>query len=90
MDSIMKNNILELQQFHSQCRIHIQNLLDDGKSLIKSVIDAIDEKIKELDSSGADIVDVSSKEENEDEHECRDVHINTDVNHDLLSKVHQP
>lgn len=86
VDEMIKNRIAELRYYHSQCSAHIVNLLDDGKSVIKLAVDAIDEKIRQLDASGAQILELSPEEVNDDEHECRDVHITPDVDHDLLHK----
>lgn len=84
-DAMIKNRIAELRHYYSECRVHIVNLLDDGKSLIKSSVDAIDEKITEFGASKAQTLDLSPREVNQ-EHECRDVHITPDVPRDLLSK----
>lgn len=86
VDEMIKNRIAELRHYHSQCSAHIVNLLDDGTSVIKLAVDAIDEKIRQLDASGAQILELSPEEANDDEHECRDVHITPDVHHDLLHK----
>lgn len=83
---MIKNRVAELHHYHTQCRVDILNFLDDGNSLINSAIDAIDEKIRQFDTR-ANISVPSPREVDQSEHECRDVHINTDVDHDLLSKV---
>ncbi|XP_024017862.1 TATA element modulatory factor isoform X2 [Morus notabilis] len=85
-DAMIKNRIAELRHHYSECRVHIVNLLDDGKSLIKSSVDAIDEKIREFGASKAQTLELSPREVNQEEHECRDVHITPGVPHDLLSK----
>ncbi|KAL5545047.1 hypothetical protein UlMin_008831 [Ulmus minor] len=48
-NAMIKDGIAELWHYHSQCRVHITSLLDDGRSHIKSVVDLIDEKIRQPD-----------------------------------------
>ncbi|KAL5563418.1 hypothetical protein UlMin_033165 [Ulmus minor] len=48
-NAMIKDGIAELWHYHSQCRVHITSLLDDGRSHIKSVVDLIDEKIRQSD-----------------------------------------
>ncbi|KAM6558322.1 hypothetical protein CsatA_027561 [Cannabis sativa] len=89
-DKMMKKSIEELRLCHSESRVQVVNLLDDGTSFIKSVADAIDEKIRQFETREPHILEPSSREDNHDENECRDVHINTDVDHDLLSTRDSP
>ncbi|PON90528.1 myosin heavy chain-like protein [Trema orientale] len=88
-DEMVKSRIEEFRHYHSECRVQVVNLLDDGKSLIKSAADAIDEKIRQFDRR-EQILELSPREDNQDENECRDVHINTDVDHDLQSEMSSP
>ncbi|XP_062089215.1 uncharacterized protein LOC133795761 isoform X2 [Humulus lupulus] len=89
-DKMMKSSIEELRHRHSESRVQVVNLLDGGKSFIKSVADAIDEKIRQFETREPHNLEPSSREDNHDENECRDVHINTDVDRDLLSKMGSP
>lgn len=84
---IVGNQIEELHHCHSQCRVQVVHLLDDAKSLIKSVADEILGKIRQFDTKEAQSFELSLREDSQDDSDCRDVHINTEVNHDLLSKV---
>jgi len=43
MDKVVENGIADLKQYHSKCRDEILNLLGDGESTIKSIINVIDE-----------------------------------------------
>lgn len=84
---MIKKEIVGLRDYHSQHKVDITSLLGEGKAIIKSAIDVIDEKIRQFDVSQGQNLGSSPKEVNQDEYECRDVHINTDGNLDLLSKV---
>ncbi|KAL5561389.1 hypothetical protein UlMin_031136 [Ulmus minor] len=86
-NAMIKDGIAELWHYHSQCRVHITSLLDDGRSHIKSVVDLIDEKIRQSDVNSTQNLGLSSpRETDQEENECRDVHITTEVEHNLLSK----
>ncbi|KAL2460332.1 myosin heavy chain-related [Abeliophyllum distichum] len=47
----IKKEISALLYYHSQCRINITNLLDEGYSELKSIIDVVEEKIRQLEMS---------------------------------------
>ncbi|KAF3435566.1 hypothetical protein FNV43_RR22655 [Rhamnella rubrinervis] len=89
-DEMIKKEIVGLRDYHSQHKVDIVSLLGEGKTLIKSVIDVIDEKIRQFDVRQAQNLGPSLKEVNQDEYECRDVHINTDGNLALLPKKSSP
>ncbi|KAH7518122.1 hypothetical protein FEM48_Zijuj09G0138400 [Ziziphus jujuba var. spinosa] len=86
-DEMIRKEIAGLRNYHSRHKVDIMNLLGDGMTHIKSIIGCIDEKIRQFDISRAQDLGSTPKEVNQDEYECRDVHINTDVGHDLLSEI---
>jgi len=45
MDKVVENGIADLKHYHSKCRDEIMNLLCDGESVIKSIINVIEENI---------------------------------------------
>ncbi|XP_014521476.1 myosin-2 heavy chain isoform X1 [Vigna radiata var. radiata] len=51
MDKLVQNGIADLKSYHSECRDEIMNLLGDGESIIKSITNVIDEKIRSFDLS---------------------------------------
>ncbi|BAU00837.1 hypothetical protein VIGAN_10247200 [Vigna angularis var. angularis] len=51
MDKLVQNGIADLKSYHSKCRDEIMNLLGDGESIIKSLTNVIDEKIRSFDLS---------------------------------------
>ncbi|RYR33784.1 hypothetical protein Ahy_A10g048422 [Arachis hypogaea] len=51
MDKVGYNGIANLKHHHSQYKEHIMNLLNDGKSSIKSIINVIDERVRNFDQS---------------------------------------
>lgn len=84
---IMKDGVAGLCHYHSQHRVDILNLLDDGKSYIKSVTNMIEEKIGHFDESREQYLVRSLREVNQEEKECGDLHLSTDVHYDLPSQV---
>ncbi|XP_027359641.1 golgin IMH1 isoform X3 [Abrus precatorius] len=76
MDKVIENAIADLKHHHSKCRYHIINLLSDGESSMKSIINVIDERIRRFDQSTVPNLTPQRDAELE-EHECRDVHISS-------------
>lgn len=75
-----------LRDFHSQHRINITKLLDEGFSQLKSDLHSVEENFRQLDMSrGNDIV--SPQIDDVKESECRDVHINTESSAELSTTV---
>uniref|UniRef100_A0A803NNX9 Uncharacterized protein n=1 Tax=Cannabis sativa TaxID=3483 RepID=A0A803NNX9_CANSA len=61
------------------------------RELEKKMLQMIDEKIRQFETREPHILEPLSREDNHDENECRDaLHINTDVDHDLLSTRDSP
>ena len=77
------NRVTELRHYHSQHRIQIKNLLDMERSHIKSFVDVVEEKFKQFDP-GWQYVQSDLKP---DEYECGDIHLSTDAEAELVSKV---
>ncbi|KAK4563398.1 hypothetical protein RGQ29_005780 [Quercus rubra] len=84
---MIKDGIAELHQYHYQHRVQVMNLLDDGKSYMKSIVDMIEKNIRQLEVSRVQSLGSPRGDEKPEEYECRDVHMATVVESDLLSKV---
>lgn len=75
----IKKQISALRQQHSQYRIDIVSLLDEGYTEIKSLNDVVIEKMKQLDLSTECNLKSSQNQDKElNESECKDVHISAD------------
>eukprot|EP00258_Populus_trichocarpa_P024315 XP_024440334.1 uncharacterized protein LOC7470751 isoform X3 [Populus trichocarpa] len=84
-DKMVMEGITELHHYHSHHRVQITSLLSKERSHIKSIIDMVEEKIKQFDViSEQDLVPcrVVRLQENE----FRDVHMSTDADPDLAPK----
>ena len=84
---MIKDGIAELHQYHYQHRVQVMNLLDDGKSYMKSIVDMIEKNIRQLEVSRVQSLGSPRGDEKPEEYECRDVHMATVVESDLLPKV---
>ncbi|CAK9141371.1 unnamed protein product [Ilex paraguariensis] len=80
----VKKWIAGLLHYHSLHRVHIMNLLDEGYLHLKSTINSVEEKIRQIDISGGQNLKSPPVDVKLPESECRDVHINT--NADLITK----
>ncbi|KAM3742695.1 hypothetical protein ACB098_07G087200 [Castanea mollissima] len=87
---MIKDGIAELHQYHYQHRVQIMNLLEDGKSYMKSVVDMIEKNIRQFEVSRVQSLGSPRGEEKPEEYECRDVHMATVIESDLLSKRSGP
>ncbi|XLR43589.1 hypothetical protein HN51_027631 [Arachis hypogaea] len=74
MDKVVDNGIANLKHHHSQYKEHIMNLLNDGESSVKSIINVIDERVRSFDQSTVPYLILQRDGQLED-HECQDVHI---------------
>lgn len=72
---MLKNRISGLLHYHSQHRTHVVNLLDEGKSHLKSIIEEVEEKIRQFDAGRERNLESSQRDLKLDESECRDVHV---------------
>lgn len=87
---MIKGEIAGLHQYHSQHRVHVMNLLDEGKSHMKSIVDVIEENIRQFEVSRVQSLRPPQGDEKLEEYEFRDVHMATDAGSDLLSKRNGP
>ncbi|KAK7853981.1 hypothetical protein CFP56_034158, partial [Quercus suber] len=71
-------------------RVQVMNLLDDGKSYMKSIVDMIEKNIRQFEVSRVQSLGSPRGEDKPEEYECRDVHMATVVESDLLSKRSGP
>ncbi|KAL2477381.1 myosin heavy chain-related [Forsythia ovata] len=86
----IKKEISALLYYHSQCRVNITNLLDEGYSELKSIIDVVEEKIRQLEMSGEQNLKTSLPEDVKlQESELRD-DTNTDSGPDSITKRSDP
>lgn len=76
-----------LRDFHSQHRLNITKLLDEGFSELKSDLRMVEEKFRQLDMSSRGNDLISPQVDDVKESECRDVHINTESSADLSTTV---
>ncbi|WJX59943.1 hypothetical protein P8452_45210 [Trifolium repens] len=74
MNKVIENGIADLKQHHFQYRDHIMNLLSDGDSTIKSIINVIDERVRRFDQN-IEPNFISQGDTEVDENECGDAHI---------------
>ncbi|KAL2349541.1 hypothetical protein Fmac_003541 [Flemingia macrophylla] len=72
-DKAIENSIADLKHYHSQCREQIKNLLGDGESSIKSIINVIDERVKRFELSTVPNLTPQRDAELEENESC-DVH----------------
>ncbi|KAL8060742.1 hypothetical protein ABFX02_02G045000 [Erythranthe guttata] len=88
----IKKQISALLNDHSQYKIDITNLLDEGYSELKSITDSVIEKINEFEMSEKECNSKSSsvQEKESNENECRDVHINADSGPASITKINDP
>lgn len=89
-DKMIKNEIAELHHYHSQHRVHVINLLNEGKASIKSICDAIEEKSRQIDVGRLQKVGPPPGDVKQDKDNCQDVHENADAEPQLLSKNSGP
>lgn len=84
---MFKNRISGLLHYHSQHRLHVVNLLDEGKSHLKSIIDVVEEKIRQLDADRGQNLEPPQRDLKLDENECRDVHVSIVGDHNSVAEV---
>ncbi|RZC31675.1 TATA element modulatory factor isoform X1 [Glycine soja] len=89
MDKVIENSIADLKHNHSKCRDEIMNLLGDGESSIKSIINAIDEKVWSFDLSTVPNL-TPQRDAEPEESECADLHISPQAKPVSESKRNSP
>lgn len=87
MYKIIRNGIAGLNQDHSRHRAHIMNLLDQGKSHMKSIADVMETKIRQFEVTRLQSLGPSRGDEKLEDYECRDVHMAPETGSDWLFKV---
>lgn len=87
LEEKMEKGIAGLLHNHSQLRIDIKNLLDEGYSHLKSTIDILEDKIKQLRINGELNIIPPRIDTKLQESECPDVHVTTDASSDLVTKT---
>ncbi|TKY71238.1 golgin subfamily B member isoform X1 [Spatholobus suberectus] len=89
MDKVIENGIADLKHFHSKRRDQIMNLLGDGESSIKSIINEIEERVRRFDLSTVPNLTPQRDVELE-KPECWDVHISPQAKPVCESKRNNP
>ncbi|XP_070661980.1 uncharacterized protein [Malus domestica] len=87
---MIKHEITELHHYHSQQRVLIMNLLNEGKASFKTIIDAIKENSRQIDATRLEKVGPSRRDIKHDKYEGQEVHKNTDADPHLVSKNNGP
>ncbi|RVW31335.1 hypothetical protein CK203_116349 [Vitis vinifera] len=87
---MFKNRISGLLHYHSQHRLHVVNLLDEGKSHLKSIIDVVEEKIRQLDADREQNLEPPQRDLKLYENECRDVHVSIVGDHNSVAESNIP
>ncbi|GAU29506.1 hypothetical protein TSUD_115290 [Trifolium subterraneum] len=86
MNKVIENGIADLKQHHFQYRDHIMNLLSDGDSTIKSIINVIDERVRRFDQNIEPNL-ISQGDTEVEENEYGDAHISLQDKTVLQSKM---
>ncbi|XP_057963834.1 uncharacterized protein LOC131154982 isoform X2 [Malania oleifera] len=89
-EEMIKSGISGLLHYHSQHRVHITKILDEGKSHLKSIIDMVDEKIGQLGVSRELDLKPLVRNIKLDENECQDVYISNDADPNLVAERDGP
>lgn len=86
----LRAQISAFRHYHSQHRLNIMSLLDEGFSHIKSAMNMVEEKLKDCSTSERDIHSSQVNDLKFNELECQDVQINNDDGSELIFKRNQP
>ncbi|GKD56744.1 hypothetical protein Tco_1290131, partial [Tanacetum coccineum] len=86
LEEKMKSDISDLRSFHSQHRMDIVNLLEEEASQFKSVVDDVNEHMRQI-CVNEELKHMSLQTDvSLQENDCRDVHISPDVGSDTITK----
>ncbi|XP_028069617.1 spindle pole body component 110 isoform X1 [Camellia sinensis] len=89
-EEMIKRGISGLHHYHSEHKAYIMNLLDEGYSDLKSIIEVVEEKIRQLDASREQSWKSPLRDVMLDENDCRDLHVNTIADPNLFNKWNVP
>ncbi|KAM5549662.1 hypothetical protein ABKV19_000874 [Rosa sericea] len=89
-DGMIKKEMAELRHYHSQHKVHIMSLLNEGNSCIKAIIDAVEKKCRQIDASRLQKLEPPLGDVKQDESECQDVHEITDADTQVVFKDGDP
>ncbi|GMP38556.1 hypothetical protein CsSME_00009756 [Camellia sinensis var. sinensis] len=89
-EEMIKRGISGLHHYHSEQKAYIMNLLDEGYSDLKSIIEVVEEKIRQLDASREQSWKSPLRDVMLDENDCRDLHVNTIADPNLFNKWNVP
>ncbi|PSS29264.1 Sporulation-specific protein [Actinidia chinensis var. chinensis] len=85
-EELIKKGISGLHNYHSQHKDNIMNILDEGYSHLTSIVNAVEEKIRQLNGSREQSRKFPRRDVTLDEDDFRDVHINMIAGSDLINK----
>ncbi|CAL5377499.1 unnamed protein product [Camellia sinensis] len=89
-EEMIKRGISGLHHYHSEHKAYIMNLLDEGYSDLKSIIEVVEEKMRQLDASREQSWKSPLRDVMLDENDCRDLHVNTIADPNLFNKWNVP
>ncbi|CAL5329396.1 unnamed protein product [Camellia sinensis] len=89
-EEMIKRGISGLHHYHSEHKAYIMHLLDEGYSDLKSIIEVVEEKIRQLDASREQSWKSPLRDVMLDENDCRDLHVNTIADPNLFNKWNVP
>ncbi|KAI8025145.1 hypothetical protein LOK49_LG02G03341 [Camellia lanceoleosa] len=89
-EEMIKKGISGLHHYHSEHKAYIMNLLDEGYSDLKSIIEVVEEKIRQLDASREQSWKSPPRDVMLDKNDCRDLHVNTIADPNLFNKWNVP
>ena len=86
----IKNGLSGLRDFHSRQRSEVMKILEEETSHMKSVSVEIKEKLNQIQMNKELKCEALDRGQQGTDAECRDVHITTDVDSDVLAQVFFP
>ncbi|KAF5183154.1 myosin heavy chain-like protein [Thalictrum thalictroides] len=86
----MKKKLSELSHSHAQHRGEVMDLLEHEKSQFKAMFDVVHERIKQLHENPTRDFGPPQGEAGDDDIECRDVHITTDIDTTVKRDLSSP
>ncbi|KAK9287549.1 hypothetical protein L1049_015970 [Liquidambar formosana] len=87
---MIHNGISELLHYHSQHKVQIMKLLDEGKSHLRSIIDVVEEKFRPLDMSRGQNLKPQWRDVKQNGNECQDVRTSNDVDTSFVAEMSGP
>ncbi|XP_042507104.1 myosin heavy chain, fast skeletal muscle isoform X2 [Macadamia integrifolia] len=89
-DDMTRNRISELRKFHDQLKCEVMDLLEQGKAQVKSILDAVEEKMRQFHISKLQNSEPLLRDEKFNDIECRDVHMTGYAQQSATSEKKRP